>query len=207
MTARITWTLCRFKKHFFEEVRLTTNRTWSAVVELYLQACFDDHESSRATKLDNRLSSVIIGYGDESIAQAYSASARNVLDSLLPPPPATAWNLIEELQDQIVVEIPLESGATAYSNQAPFVTTRILLRKNYGLWKICDILHPCIGCNMGRPSGDYSAGDCMFCEGTGQLPALEKEQCIRFEGTGKCARCRNEHFAGWGRASFLCANL
>ena len=179
------------------------SQTWQPVVERYLQACFDDHKRQREAKLSNTLAGFFHEFGTDSVAQRYQANAETIRDTLLPPPPSSEWSVVSESDTEIIVEIPVDSDAVSYSNRAPFTPTRLLLISTGANWRVTDVWQPCIGCSMSRRRRSKTVGQCMMCDGAGNLSPIADKPCDHCDGTGKCPKCKNGPAVGWRRASFL----
>ena len=179
------------------------SQTWQPVVERYLQACFDDHKRQREAKLSNTLAGFFHEFGTDSVAQRYQANAETIRDTLLPPPPSSEWSVVSESDTEIIVEIPVDSDAVSYSNRVPFTPTRLLLISTGANWRVTDVWQPCIGCSMSRRRRSKTVGQCMMCDGAGNLSPIADKPCDHCDGTGKCPKCKNGPAVGWRRASFL----
>lgn len=177
--------------------------SWKPIVELYLQACYQDNKLRREAILTSSVADVFRICGSEFIAERFLAKAKAVSIALLPPPHSSEWQLISNSEFAVTVEISVGvNSSSSYSSQVPFIPTRMQLTKHDEHWQIDDILHPCVGCNI-RQRRPTTVGQCALCEGLGHFPMLPDKTCSHCGGNGKCARCMNEATAGWRRASFL----
>ncbi|EMI46294.1 hypothetical protein RRSWK_01223 [Rhodopirellula sp. SWK7] len=179
------------------------SQTWQPVVERYLQACFDDHKMQREAKLSNMMARFFRDFGTDSVAQRYQICAETIRDTLLPPPPSSEWIVVSNSDSEIVVEISVDSDAVSYSNRVPFTSTRLVLIPDNADWCVTDVWHPCIGCSMSRRQKSKSVGQCMMCNGAGNLSPIADKSCNHCEGTGECPKCKDGPAIGWRRASFL----
>lgn len=183
---------------------------WRQVVEGYLRACCDDARAARESSLSNSQSEFLREFATESVHSDYVTAAKALLDSHLPPPDESCWQVVEEAENRLLVEITV--GAKYNPHQAPFITTRLLLASQDGRWRIDDVFEPC-GCNI---TGIRNAGQCFFCNGTGEQIGVkfrwfwwfkrarsDAERCNYCSGTGQCSDCAQEDVPGWIRASCL----
>lgn len=178
---------------------------WRNVVECYLHACFDDEKNRRKRKSSNQLAKFLQKFGTDSTVNRYHSAADRAKDDLLTPPTSSEWELVAESQHEVVVEIQTCSELESSANQVPFTPTRLRLTSAGETWEVTDIYHACIGCNR-RFHRLKTLGNCTLCDGSGILIPGDEEACRLCDGTGKCARCRDELTAGWCRASFLRGN-
>jgi len=187
---------------------------WRQIVEGYLRALFDDARADRKASLSNSQSRFLREFATESVQRDYLRVAEAHLGSLLPPPDESCWQIVEEAEDRLLVEITV--GPDKLSPlQVPFITTRLLLEFQDRRWRINDVFEPCIGCNM---TGNGIAGQCFYCGGTGEpigtkrrrfrwfkRPRSAIERCEYCSGTGQCSDCAEEDVPGWCRA--ICVRL
>ena len=174
-----------------------TALTWDGVVARYLRVRYEDARASLDAKLSNMQSRFLDEFAATSVQHDYVDTATEIRDLLTHPCDRSEWRLVDEAEDHTVVEIPVgrDNGP---SNTVPFVATRISLVRNERRWQIDGIYEPCPGCNLIR---HCNAGQCMFCEGTGNL--VRNEACRKCNGVGRCMDCLGEDVPGWRPAACL----
>ena len=185
---------------------------WREIVATYLHALYEDARASRALSLKNSQEQFLKEFGTATVHRDYVLAAREFLALLSPPLDSERWLIVENSEDHVLVQV--SGGQHNHSgHQVPFMTTRILLARRQGDWRVADLFEPCIRCNC---TGLGIAGQCSFCRGTGRefglttrrvrwfkRTALETEQCQDCGGTGKGRHCAEADTAGWIRASCL----
>lgn len=172
---------------------MTDEHGWQSLVEQYLEACYQDLKHSYRQKLNNATAMVIEQFASSMIVDMYREQIESSLASLTSYPPANSWNIEEETDRRVLVEI-----AKSKSFSIPLLTTRLLLVKPRDAWQLHDILQPCLRCGIGSRA---VPGKCRLCRGTGKL--LEELPCRSCQGTGLCSACSAETAVGWCRATFL----
>lgn len=168
--------------------------SWHHVVEGYLGALHDDARSDREAKLSNSQSRFLHEFATKSVQREYLRDAEARLGSLSPPPDRSCWQVVRDAEDRVLVEITIGPNVV-FPNQAPFVATRLLLVFQNGDWLIDGVFRACIRCN----NGSGIAGQCFFCEGTGDSILPDGERCDQCGGTGRCSGCVEEDVPGWCR--------
>jgi hypothetical protein len=183
---------------------LEIDSSWATIVERYLQACYQEDKLQREARLTSSLAKVFREFGSEFVAEKYSARAKDDCQSLLAPPHPREWELINNSEFSVTVEIHVEANGSFISQQVPFFPTRLLLAKrSEGDWQIDDLLNPCIHCNLNYPHSKTIAGQCSLCDGKGHRPFNEDPACTYCSGTGKCPNCKDDSMPGWRREAFL----
>ena len=172
---------------------------WREIVAGYLRSLYEDARANREFSLNNSRKHFLRGFGTATVHRDYELAARDFLASLLPPPDSTDWQIVEQSEEHVLVQVTV--GPNNHSgHQVPFRTTRLLLASEQDNWQIVDVFEPCFSCNM---TSFGIAGQCFFCCGTGRQFGLrgrrfrwfkrtisETEQCKDCGGTGKCSVVR-----------------
>ena len=185
---------------------------WHEIIDGYLCALYDHARTNCDSLLTNARSEFLREFGTATIHGDYEQAVRAFSASLTRPPDSSAWQIVEESDDHVLVQVPVIPGDDSI-HQVPFVTTRLLLACDQGKWRLAYLFEPCFWCNV---AGIGSAGQCFPCQGTGRQSGLkgrifrwikrttsETEQCEHCAGTGKCSRCAQEDVAGWIRGFSL----
>jgi hypothetical protein len=170
---------------------------WSRIVEGFLLALFDKTRSmvSARTSMD----SFMENFATPGVYADYVHATKERLESLLPPPGEDVWKIVADDYDRIVVDIPVDL-AKQDGTPVPMCSTRLVIKRQLGEWRLSDAFEQCISCNL--DSDEERAGICRFCDGTAECygeirrfhwvrllfrkPILEKKKCDFCNGTGKC---------------------
>jgi hypothetical protein len=116
---------------------------WRRVVAGYLRALYDDARTRHERELSNALAEFLREFAAESLLTHYAAAARTRLDLLLPPLDESRWEVVEEAEDRVLVELNVPE--TSLGHQVPFSRTRVPLASQDGSWRIKNVLEPCWG--------------------------------------------------------------
>lgn len=180
------------------------SESWQQVVRGYLRRRFETFLQLYEAKRNDAAAEFLRDSGSELIARLYLENANKSLNELGSSFEQHTWHVIEESDRRVLVEIPVDEETPNRLRRTPFESTRLLLFKPRDDWKLHDILHRCIGCNLpGRKTRRRKEGLCNFCSGKGDVLFMESEPCQYCDGTGECVRCRAETMKGWQRAYFL----
>ncbi len=169
-----------------------------------------------AASRDGPLLTFLQNSASAALQEEYALAAQQNLDSLLPPPKDTSWIVVEQSNDRVVVDIPIDRSRNG-GLPVPFLSTRLQLEWQSDRWCLCDVLEQCMRCNL---IDSHKIGACQICKGTGkQLEFLmndrswlrwlrnrlapQDQPCEFCDGTGKCLECADERYPGWVRALML----
>lgn len=185
---------------------------WREIVAGYLHALYEDARANREFSRKNSRDQFLRGFATATVHRDYELAARDFLASLLPPPDSSGWQIVEESEDLVLVQVTVSPNNRS-GHQVPFTTTRLLLAHEQGNWRVADVFEPCFWCNV---TDLGIAGQCFFCRGTGRQFGLkaqrfwwftrttsETEQWKDCSGTGRCSHCAEPDVPGWIRPSCL----
>jgi len=186
--------------------------TWRFVVRAYLDALYEDARRRHESELSNCEARCLREFAAEALWRQYAELIQHRIAMLGNTPPESAYELIEESGQQVVVPVP-RGSTDGWS--IPFFATRFVLSQGDAGWKIAAMLAPCISCSplifeSTETPSSRKIGVCFFCGGSGKRREFERRglwifrrvvqvppPCKYCQGTGRCQECASSSERGW----------